>query len=225
MRPLTVAVGLSIGLLAPAATGLQGQTVPGEGTEAFCWRGKALPACRSFALFELESALAVASTTGTIEGTNSSSEYPVFQDEVKWHLGAMRNVSDYWALGAALSVGIGSPTPLTGVRVRARHWVKPWLSAEIEAGAVDTGDRFGSGFEWGPTYGARLNMGDYFSVFTRWEGAYAEPGSDAFLETDNGFHQGVYVGASAGSTVAVAGTAALGVVGLVGALVVRSILY
>ena len=45
------------------ATGLQGQSAPGEVVDAFCWSGKALPACRTFVLFELEGALAVASTS------------------------------------------------------------------------------------------------------------------------------------------------------------------
>lgn len=217
MKTLTVASGLALALSGAAATGLQGQTVPGEAQSAFCWMGKALPACRSFALFELEGGLAVASTTVVHESSAVTTEYPVFENELKWHLGAMRNLSDDWALGATLSFGTGSPGALTGIRVRARRWLDHPMSAELEAGAVDTGinDRFGSGFGWGPTFGARLNMGDHVSVFTRWEGAYAQAGSDSHdFHREAGFHQGLYVGASAGSTVAVAGTAVLGAIAL-----------
>jgi hypothetical protein len=53
-------------------------------------------------------------------------------------------------------------------------------------------------------------MGDHLSVFTRWQGAYAQGGSDAHFHREAGFHQGLYVGASAGSTVAVLGTGILG---------------
>lgn len=215
MRAVVVVAGLSIALLAPA-TGLQGQTVPGKAADNFCWRGKALPACRSFALFELEGGLAVASTTFVHESSVVTTEYPAFVNELKWHLGAMRNLTDEWALGATLSLGSGSPSAVTGIRVRARRWLNPPMSAELEAGAVDTGinDRFGSGVGWGPTVGARLNMGDHLSVFTRWEGAYAQAGSDLNFHRESGFHQGLYVGASAGSTVAVAGSAALGALAL-----------
>ncbi len=212
MRGLRVAVGLAVGLLAPSATGLQGQAVPGTVPDAFCWRGKALPACRGFALFELEGAVAVASTTLVHESSVVTTEYPAFENELKWHLGAMRNLTQEWALGGTVSLGTGSPGPLTGIRVRARRWLRPRMSVELEAGAVDTGinERFGSGTGWGPTVGARLNMADHFSVFTRWEGAYARAGSDRDFHREAGFHQGLYVGASAGSTAAAAGTGVLG---------------
>lgn len=213
---LTVVVGLTLALFATAVRGLQAQTAQGDAADAFCWRGKALPACRGFALFELEGAYALASTSVVHESSNVTTEYLVFRNELKWHLGAMRNLSEEWALGATVSLGTGSPSPLTGIRVRARRWLDPAGSAEFEAGVVDTGinDRFGSGFGWGPTVGARLNMADRLSVFTRWEGVYAQAGSDNHFEREAGFHHGLYVGASAGSTVAVAGTAVLGAIGL-----------
>lgn len=216
MRPLTAAFALALSVSALVATDLHGQTAPVEAQSGFCWRGRALPACRDFALFELEGGLAVASTTVIHESAVVTTEYPVFKSELKWHLGAMRNVSEDWALGGTASLGTGSPGPLTGVRVRARRWLEPPMSAELEVGAVDTGinDRFGSGFGWGPTVGARLNRGDHFSIFARWEGAYAQAGSDRHFRREAGFHQGLYIGASAGSTVAVGGTAVLGAVAL-----------
>lgn len=161
--------------------------------------------------------MAVASTTVTHESSVVTSEHPAFENELKWHLGAMRNLSDEWALGGTVSVGTGSPTPLTGIRARARRWLKPAVTAELEAGVVDTGinHRFGSGFGWGPTVGGRLNLGDHVSVFTRWEGVYAQAGSDGLdFHRDAGIHQGLYVGASGGSTVAVVGTAVLGAIAL-----------
>ena len=161
--------------------------------------------------------MAVASTTVTHESSAVTTEYPAFETELNWHLGAMRNLSDEWAVGATLSMGSGSPSPLTAVRARARRWLKPAMSAELEAGVVDTGinHRFGSGFGWGPTFGGRLNFGDHVSVFTRWEGVYAQAGSDSYeFHRQAGIHQGLYVGASGGSTVAVAGTAVLGAIAL-----------
>jgi hypothetical protein len=218
MRAMGVAACLAIGLFGPAANGLPGQTESAEVADAFCWRGKALPACRSFALFELEGGVAVASTTVVHESDVVTTDYPAFDNELAWHLGAMRNLTEEWALGATVSLGIGrlSSHLTTGVRARVRRWLDHPMRAEIEAGVVDTGinDRFGSGFGWGPTVGARLNMGDQLSVFTRWEGAYAQAGSDRHFHREAGFHHGLYVGASAGSTAAAVGTVVLGTAAL-----------
>lgn len=49
-------------------------------------------------------------------------------------------------------------------------------------------------------------MGDNLSVFTRWEGTYAKAGSDTDFHREAGFHQGLYVGGSLGSSVALAAT-------------------
>lgn len=213
MRALGIAVYVAMAVFGPPATALQGQTDPEEAVDAFCWRGKALPACRSFALFELEGALAVASTKFVHESDVVTTDHPVYDNELAWNLGAMRNLTKEWALGATVSLGIGRmSSPLaTGIRFRARRWLNRPMSAELEAGAVNTGinDRFGSGFGWGPTVGARLNMGDQLSLFTRWEGAYAQAGSDGYFHREAGFHQGLYVGASAGSTPAAVGTGIL----------------
>lgn len=216
VRAVGIAACLAMAVFGPAATAVEGQTDPGEVVDAFCWRGKALPACRSFALFELEGAVAVASTRFVHESDVVTTDYAAFENELQWHLGAMRNLTGDWALGATVSLGTGSPSPLTGIRFRARRWLNPPMSAEIEAGAVDTGinDRFGSGFGWGPTVGVRLNRGDHFSIFTRWEGAYAQAGSDGSFHREAGFHHGLYVGAGAGSTPAAVGTGILGAAAL-----------
>lgn len=216
MRAVGVVACLAVAVFGPPATALQGQTVPEEVVDAICWRGKALPACRSFALFELEGALAVASTALIHESDVVTTDYPAFENELKWHLGAMRNLTEEWALGATVSLGTGSPSPLTGIRFRARRWLSPPVSAELEVGGVDTGinDRFGSGFGWGPTVGVRLNGGDHFSIFTRWESAYAQAGADGHFHREAGFHHGLYVGASAGSTPAAVGTGILGTAAL-----------
>jgi hypothetical protein len=199
------------------ATALHGQVPSGEVDSAFCWRGQALPGCRSFVIFELEGGLVVASTTVVHESAVLTSEHPAFQNELKWHVGAMRNLSPAWAVGATVSLGSGSPGPLTGIRLRARRWLRSPMSAELEAGAVFTGinRRFGSGSGWGPAIGLRLAAGDHASLFTRWEAAYARAGSDGRFSREAGFHQAMYVGASAGSTIAVAGSAVLGALVLV----------
>jgi hypothetical protein len=220
-RNARVTYALVLSLAAIGATGLDGQSAPAEVSAveppsepaAFCWRGQALPACRHFALFEMEGALAVASTRAVHESSVVISEHPVFEDRLSWQLGLMRNVSPEWAVGATVSIGAGPHGPATGLRVRARRWLAPRRSVEVEAGAIDTqvNRRFGSGIGWGPTVGGRLNLGDYVSVFARWEAVYAGAGSDGYYSREAGFHQGLLVGASAGSTVAVAGSAALGV--------------
>ena len=216
-RWLTVAVCLFMALTAPGTIDLHGQAAPQDAADAFCWRGKALPACRSFALFELEVARAVASTKILHQREGQTfTEYPFFGNELTWNLGAMRNMSQEWALGGTVSLGTGSPGILTGMRLRARRWLSPPGSAELEAGIFSTGinQRVGSGMSWGPTVGVRLNVADRFSVVSRWEAAHASAGSDGFFEREAGLHHGLYLGASAGGTIAVAGTAVIGAVAL-----------
>jgi hypothetical protein len=217
---LTLSVALSLTLI-PAA-GLSGQAAPGGGggaADPFCWRGRALPACAAFALFEMEGGLAVASTRVVLETTDFRDERPLFDHEMAWNVGAMRNLSRVWALGGTVSLGTGSPTVLSGLRVRGRRWLRGSWSVELEAGAADTGinrgiDARGRWDSWGPTVGARLNFGDHASVFTRWEAAFARAATSGDLRREAGVHQGLYVGAGVGSTAAVAGTAALGAAAL-----------
>jgi hypothetical protein len=217
MRTLAVAVGLATALSAVAAANLQGQAASTDAQSAFCWAGQPLPACRGFALFELELGLAVASTTVPDESSEVDPAVRVFGPALEWNLGAMRNVSEGWALGATVGLGTGAPTPLTGVRVRARRWLKPRLSAEFEAGAVSTSinEIHEAGQWWGPAIGVRLNMGDDASIFTRWEGGYGRVGSDTEL------HQALYVGGSAGSNVALAGSLAVALYALYVTLALR----
>ncbi|HKJ93033.1 MAG TPA: hypothetical protein VJ957_07685, partial [Longimicrobiales bacterium] len=134
MRTPIVAFGLCLSLAVTAPAGLFGQTPPAPAPAAFCWRGQALPACRNFAIFEVEGSYDVASTMVVDVSLQPTTEYPhpAFGNALNWRLGAMRNVSADWALGGTVNLGFDAWGTLTGVQVRARRWLKPRLSAEFE---------------------------------------------------------------------------------------------
>jgi hypothetical protein len=125
----------------------------------------------------------------------------------------MRNVSDSWALGGTVSFGSGSVGPVTGLRVRARRWLDPFSSLELEAGsrASNVGELVGTGSVWGPSVGTRVNLRERVSVFVRWDGVRAPGGTDrSGAEMDPAFQHGFYVGAALGSTWTLVGSAVLG---------------
>jgi hypothetical protein len=138
---------------------------------------------------------------------------PTFDDGIGWNLGLMRNVSDSWALGGTVSFGSGSVGPVTGLRVRARRWLDPFSSLELEAGsrASNVGELVGTGSVWGPSVGTRVNLRERVSVFVRWDGVRAPGGTDrSGAEMDPAFQHGFYVGAALGSTWTLVGSAVLG---------------
>lgn len=187
---------------------------PEEGeAAAVCWRGQPLGYCRHFVVVEMQGQLVVSSTsrTRTIQDLDQAEER-AFDPGIEWNLGLMRNVSDDWALGGTASFGTGSTGVLTGLRGRARHWLGPGASVEVEAGARASamGERWGSGTLWGPSVGTRLNAGDHGSLFLRWDGVDAPAGTDRFARVEGGFHHALYAGVSLGHTWALVGTAALG---------------
>jgi hypothetical protein len=187
-----------------------GQEAPDDRPDIGCWRGRPLPACRGFFVVEAQGSMPVWSSRSTIRIATFRPE--TFESQLDWNLGFMVNVSEWWAVGGVITVGTGSSDPLTGIKARARRWIQPGLSAEIQAGALrtDAAGGFAQTPLWGATADARLNVKDWGSLFVRWDGvdvpAQASPDGDVFEE--GRFHQGLYVGAGAGSTWAVAGTAA-----------------
>lgn len=139
--------------------------------------------------------------------------HDTYENVLEWNLGHMVNLGPTWALGGVVTLGTGSDGPLTGVKLRARRWLSPDLSLELEGGllrsnAHDT--RFPP--VNGVTADVRLNLRDQGSVFVRWDGlplseehhgnGYGDPG---------GFQQALSLGLGLGSTPALVGSAVTGV--------------
>jgi hypothetical protein len=200
-------------LLAPGAVEAQEDTV--RRGRMICWRGAPPPACGGFFLIEAQGAFPLVSSAETVSFPGGTPvERDAFESRLEWNLGYMVNVSPAWAVGGAVTLGTGSYDALTGVRARARRWLTPQMSVEVESGMLVThaanlgGARPLRGF----TADARLNVGDHGSFFLRWDAVDvpAAPAYGGFVPHSGGLEQALYVGVGTGSTWTVAGTAVLG---------------
>lgn len=192
----------------PEPTGSKSQSQERQRLDMACWRGAPRPTCGGFFVVEMQGVMPLfQSHLGEVDTSRQT-----FESQVEWSLGYMENVSTHWAVGATLSMGPGAHGVLTGLRARARRWLGPQRSLELEGGTFRTQARHRSGDLAGFTAGARFNLGDRGSFFVRWDGVDV-PG---FLYPPNGAHhpggfqQAIHVGVGSGSTWAVGTTAALG---------------
>ena len=200
---------------APARPARDTATVP---TARFCWRGRPLPRCGAFALFELGYFEALATTRirepVLIPGvTQSDRDEPAFGRNLSWSVGAMRNTDAHTALGGALVIGAAlEQGPFVAATARARRWTGPSTSVELAAGPgvaqvpMPAGSQ-GTGYRgdvWRPAAlgEARANLADLAAVSVR----------GVVVPRAGGRTQGaVFVGASTGSTGAAVGTVGLGI--------------
>jgi hypothetical protein len=182
-----------------------------------CFRGKPLPACKSFWIVEMQGFIPIAQTTRTVTSGGGGDEYSypakAFDNALEWNLGHMVNVGHGYALGGIFTVGSGNSDPLTGIKLRGRKWLGENLSLELEAGLLRSdadGARFAGVNGW--TSDLRLNIRDQGSFFVRYDGVSLA--QDAFPQygyfDPGGSHHGFSLGASAGSVPALVGSGALG---------------
>lgn len=207
-------------VIAAVAVAWAAALTPSPGLEAQekvgCLRGRPLPACKSFWLIEMQGSTAVVQTTRMVSyGGDLQTATDAFGEVLEWNLGHMVNVSPTFAVGGVLTVGSGSSDALTGLRLRARHWLSDDLSVELEGGLLKT---TAGGAAYPGTNGAtadlRLNIRDQGSFFVRWDGVSLPEvlPTESWMHHDpGGFHHALSVGASAGSVPALLGTGALGV--------------
>lgn len=223
-----LAAALATGLALPHGLEAQGHvdaqaSAPeqdaGSGPSSGCFRGRPLPACGSFWLIEMQRSTPLAQTSRTVRwGTNGPEErWDAITQTWEWNLGYMANLTPDFALGALVTIGTGNDDFLTGTKLRARRWLSPNLSLELEGGILWTnaGGPFSPPVS-GSTADLRLNFRDQGSFFVRWDG-FRLPSSEPILVpggygfTDpGGFQHGISVGASAGSTPALIATGAFG---------------
>ena len=177
-----------------------------------CFRGRPLPACKSFWLVEMQGYTPLAQTTRLVSYSDGRpAPMKAFESSLEWNVGHMVNVSPAFAIGGTLSVGShGGSGVFTGLKARARHWLSRDLSIELAGGLLESGVAYPSAR--GATADVRINVRDQGAFFIRWDGAKL-PGveyPDARYVDEGGFQQAISVGASAGSVPALVGTGALG---------------
>lgn len=201
---------LCLATLLAAPAPIAGQEQTDERPPHACWRGRPLPACAGFFLVEGQVSLPLYSGTRAVTFSQGSSfRQETFETRMDWNLGYMVNVAPEWAVGGMLTMGLHAPGPLTGISARVRRWLRDDVSVEVGAGALRTHGNSAPREElWGGTADARINLADRGSFFVRWDGVGVPASGSSSIGAEPGsFQQAFYVGAAAGSTWAVVGSA------------------
>ncbi|MCA1791421.1 MAG: hypothetical protein LC667_16710, partial [Thioalkalivibrio sp.] len=154
-----------------------------EAQKVGCFRGQPMPSCRSFWIFEMQGQAPVVQSERPVFYQN---EPPVqmtsFESDLEWNLGHMVNLTPDWALGGVVTVGPGAEDYISGVKVRARRWLNPDVSLELQGGLLRTDNRHPT--PKGVTGDVRLNIRDQGSLFVRWDGVnlveIGSPGDDYY---------------------------------------------
>ena len=188
-----------------------------------CFRGRPLPACKSFWIFEMQGSAPLAQTSRTIQiGGGPTFKQEIFASVLEWNLGHMFNVASTYAIGGVVTGGTGNGDPLTGLKLRVRRWLHSDLSLEAEGGLL-WNDAHGGGISGtvGGTAALRLNIRDQGSFYIRWDmlpiaarsGRSYDTGdrsSGSFLDP-GGTHHALSIGVGTGSVPALITTGAAGV--------------
>jgi hypothetical protein len=181
-------------------------------TDPFCWRGRPLPRCRAFALFELGLHGRLATTrlreSYALPGQPAlQRDEEAFSSQFSWSIGAMRNLDTTTAAGGAVVLAFADAGNTVAGTARLRRWTGRGTSIELAAGpGASQVPRpiLSGGIGWRPALlgEARANAGDLVALSVR---GVAVPRADGRL------HAAVFAGASTGSGLAAAGTVGLGI--------------
>lgn len=226
MRPAHAAhaarhVAGTLALLALAAAPAPGQPARDAAAarpDAFCWRGRPLPHCRAFALFELGYFEAPATTRlrevapPPFGGQRDEID---FGRQLSWSVGAMRNLDARTAVGGAVVIGAAlEQGPYVAGTARWRRWTGTRTSVELAGGPgvaqvlTPLADVAAGGYQgdvWRPAAvaEARANLADLAALSVRGIVVPAVGGRTPAA---------LFVGASTGSTAAAIGTVGIGAV-------------
>jgi hypothetical protein len=221
--PVVPLVASALSAQTPAPPTPAGDAAVPVRTDPFCWRGRPLPRCRSFALFELGVYGRLATTrlreryTLPSVGAQQRDE-EAFSSQFGWSAGAMRNLDASTAVGGALVLAFGDAGNTVAGTVRLRRWTGRGTSVElaggpgaaqvplpIVSGTVDGVDLLGGeGIGWRPALlaEARANASDLIALSVR----------GVVVPRAGGRQQAaVLAGASTGSGLAAIGTVGLGI--------------
>src|SRR5262245_31869740 len=216
---LRALVGAAAFFVVPALVAQQplDSTRSAEVPDPHCWRGRPLPHCRAFLLFEFSAPRFLTGTKLDMAVAQQGNGYSRYEQglvsQFVFDLGAMRNVSDRDAVGGTVMVGTIVDDPsrrwVIGATARYRRWLTPIVSADAATGVV----AMPVGVEVQRPFGltrqsvirpalaadARLGLGDLVAVTGR-----AMIANDGRGRT----HGALFGGASVGSTTTAALTAA-----------------
>jgi len=213
-RRMTQALLIAAALAARAQGRLAAQTAEGEeGGSRICFRGRPLPACRSFWIVEMQGYTPLTQTTRFVDyGGYGPVPIEAFEDQLEWNFGHMANLTPGFALGGVFTLGTGGGSgAFAGLKARARRWLGQNVSVELEAGLLRTGVTYPE--TNGVTADARLNISDHGSFFVRWDAVDVSSRDGGYYYSDTGgLQQALSVGAGLGSKPALfaTGAAALG---------------
>ena len=216
VRRTVGALALAV-VVAPGSVSGQDPDPAPAAAKVGCFRGRPLPDCKSFWIFEMQGSVPLLQTERFlyIDG-NAPIGNDVFDSQLEWNVGHMVNLGETFSLGGVITVGTGNTDPLTGIRARIRRWFSTDVSLEVEAGILRSNatDTQFPGVNGG-TADIRLNIRDHGAFFVRWdvlplpEEVY--PAYSSYYQPARTYY-GTSVGVALGSVPAVAGTGALGVV-------------
>jgi hypothetical protein len=112
---------------------------PTAGAQSLLWfRGRPLPTCQSFVLFELTGAKRLVGTRQLDRRPYSQTQTYVedLGDYLSWTLGAMSNLDSVHAVGGLLDVGYGDGWRVA-IKARRRTWISRESSLDVSAGPED----------------------------------------------------------------------------------------
>lgn len=226
MRRSVVAGALvALAMSGTANSGAARQQAPAadaRGGQIGCFRGKPLPACRSFWIFELQGSAPLVQTRRRVvntfpDGPTLTQRATAFESSLEWNLGHMVNVSPSWAVGGVFTAGPDGRGAFRGVKARARRWLSPDVALELEGGLL-AADVQGAGTPGhsGVTADVRLDIRDQGSFFVRWDGVPLREAIYPYGYYDSGgFQQALSAGVGLGSVPALIGSTVTGLAVLV----------
>ena len=155
----------------PVSILAQAESDPEAGQQIGCFRGRPLPACKSFWIVEMQGSSPVAQTSSTVQSPGGPRfVQEAFSSQLEWNLGHMVNIGSTYAIGGVVTAGTGNGDALTGLKLRVRRWLRSDLSLEAEGGLLwndANGGTTSSGV--GGTAALRLNIRDQGSFYVRWD--------------------------------------------------------
>ncbi len=220
---------LTCGIL-PVPALAQAEDDPEGRQQVGCFRGRPLPACKSFWIVEMQGSTPLAQTSRTAQNfAPPRYAQEAFSSVLEWNLGHMVNMSPTYAIGGVITAGTGDSGYLTGLKLRVRRWLHPDLSLEAEGGLLWNDANGGRRSGAGGTAALRLNIRDQGSFYLRWDmlptaaesrGGFFDPGdrsaNGGWLDP-GGTQHALSVGVATGSVPALVTT---GVAGLTVAVLV-----
>ena len=201
-----------IGAAVPGPASAQGSRNADARQQVGCFRGRPLPACKSFWIVEMQGSAPVAQTSRTVRvysdparsGLPQLFEYQqtAFESVLEWNLGHMANLGGKYALGGVATVGTGNGgNGLTGLKARLRRWLSSDVSLEAEDGASWSNAQ-NTKQSIGGTAALRFNIRDQGAFYIRWDGLplpEESPPSGGRYYDPGGMQHALSVGVSAGS--------------------------